>query len=106
MIYQVNLRVEKPSQPYDIRCDRAHPILGNHVGKGLPRDAACDAFGTWLADNYRNRNPKLLAEIERLRGIHDKYGKLRLFCWCKPQRCHTDAIVRLLMDEEGPCASG
>lgn len=96
MITQHNLRNEKPEHPWDVKCDRSNPVLGNHAGKGLPREAAIKAFTEWLANAYHNKDPKLLADIERLRVIHNKYGKLRLFCWCKPLPCHTDAIVALL----------
>ena len=37
-------------------------------------------------------DPKLRAELERLRGK-------RLGCWCKPAACHGDILVELL---EGP----
>lgn len=54
------------------------------IGKDGTRDEVCDRF-------ERETLPTL--DLEPLRGKH-------LVCWCKPARCHGDAILRAL-DERG-----
>ena len=50
------------------------------IGEHGSRDAVCDRF-------EREVLPTL--DLEPLRGKH-------LVCWCKPARCHGDAILRAL----------
>ncbi len=54
------------------------------IGKDGTRDEVCDRF---------EREILLTLDLEPLRGKH-------LVCWCKPARCHGDAILRAL-DERG-----
>jgi hypothetical protein len=35
-------------------------------------------------------------ELRRLYKIYQQYGKLELFCWCAPKRCHAETIKRFL----------
>ena len=39
---------------------------------------------------------RFTAELERLKKLHVEYGKLRLFCWCAPKRCHAETIKQFL----------
>jgi hypothetical protein len=54
------------------------------IGRDGTRDDVCDRF-------EREVLPTL--DLEPLRGKH-------LVCWCKPARCHGDAILRALQAEE------
>lgn len=38
----------------------------------------------------------ILKELDRLAALYKKHGKLRLFCWCKPEACHGDIIKKYL----------
>lgn len=39
-------------------------------------------------ESYLRNTPKLLAALPELRGKH-------LECWCAPQSCHADVLLRL-----------
>ena len=94
-----NLRREKPWYEWDIRCDRANPILGNHVGKGLPRMEAIDAFEEYINASIADKSQPINSvrqEMNRLYQILVKHQKLNLFCWCTPKPCHTEVIAELL----------
>jgi len=87
-------------EPFDIYIGRPSK-WGNpftHI-KGLPgistktgtlavyevesRDAAVEAYEEWI-----QTQPDLLAALPQLKGMV-------LGCWCAPQRCHGDVLVRL-----------
>ena len=53
------------------------------IGRDGTRDDVCDRF-------EREVLPTL--DLEPLRGKH-------LVCWCKPARCHGDAMLRVLEKE-------
>lgn len=55
------------------------------------RDAAVDAHAAWL-QMHLDRDPDA---IHRLRA--ELAGK-DLVCWCAPQRCHADTLLRLAND--------
>lgn len=80
----VNLRREK----CDVRIDRTSK-WGNQfrIGPDGNRDEVCDKYEAWL-----------LTQIDLLRALEELRGK-DLGCWCAPQRCHGDTLVRFL--EEG-----
>ncbi|KAJ3192711.1 hypothetical protein HK101_006100 [Irineochytrium annulatum] len=62
------------------------------VGPGKNRDKVCDLYRDYLLE-------KLEAEGEDgvfHRALADAKGKA-LGCWCKPERCHGDEIVKIMM---------
>ncbi len=60
-------------------------IWGNPfvLGKDGNRWDVITKYERWLA-----QQPHLLAQLDRLRGRH-------LVCWCTPQPCHGDVLLRL-----------
>ena len=46
---------------------------------------AMAAEGSWIG-----------VELDRLRAIHEKHGKLVLACWCHPKPCHAEVIKEVL----------
>lgn len=46
----------------------------------------------WFNENI----DKIEEELNRLKNIHNTYGKLNLFCWCSPKRCHSETIKNYL----------
>jgi len=44
------------------------------------------------------REPQKLAELARLRAIHEKHGRLTLVCACAPKPCHAEEIRRVLLE--------
>ncbi len=99
MIKIMNLRIVKPSKPYDVHVDRTS-ILGNPfvMINEKDRNSVCDKY----IDHFdkESMNPKNILfekELERLGNIYLKHGKLRLFCWCAPKRCHASTIRDYLL---------
>lgn len=98
MIELCNLRKEKPVHSWDIRVDRS-TVLGNPFKNGS-REEQCDNYQEYF-DNLTTP-PKGLArknvvnELAHLHELHKQYGKLRLFCWCVPLRCHSMTIKAYL----------
>ena len=102
MIETKNLRVEKSRNPWDAKVDRSS-ILGNPFKIGIDgdRDEVCDKQSKYFDKNCEG---KLKKELDRLLEIHKRYGKLRIFCWCEPERCHARKIKSYLderIQEEG-----
>lgn len=93
MITIHNLRQERPQGPTDMAVDRKHPVLGNHIGKGLPtREEQIQAFQRWLEACLELRDPAVRDSMNSLYRTWRRYGRLRLFCWCAPEACHADVI--------------
>jgi hypothetical protein len=97
MVTVKNLRSNKPSQPWDVKVDRSNKILGNTFylkdkNNKEERDQVCNAYAAWLEMVIKKCDMKVIDEIVRLYEIHRKYGKLNLWCWCAPERCHADSI--------------
>lgn len=59
------------------------------------RDYVCDRYYEYFKYEVEN-NIEFQAELKRLYNIHKQYGKLRLFCWCYPKRCHAEVIKNYL----------
>ena len=88
-----NLRKTKPSQPYDFKVDRSSPI-GNpfEMRSEMERDSVCDKYE--LHFNNKNHTVAFTLYLNGLCEAYKKYGKLRLFCWCSPKRCHAETIKK------------
>ncbi len=109
MITIHNLRNEKPTEVYDVIVDRRSP-LGNPSdmkhNENL-RDKVCDDYKEWF--KYVTscwHEGKVVTEwkeqfhfIWRLILLHKEHGKLRLFCWCAPKRCHAETIKKYLEEK-------
>ena len=98
MIEICNLSTNRMRHPWDVRIDRRSG-LGNpyRLRTEWKRDKVCDQYETF----FRNKlSEKWLQEaLQELIEIYKEYGKLRLFCWCAPNRCHGDTIKNYLMKE-------
>jgi hypothetical protein len=97
MIEIKNLRKEKPVRRYDMRVDRSSPV-GNpyriedirYLEDELKRDYVCDRY-----EKEFNRLRQITffeAYLQSLVRIYRRHGRLRLFCWCAPKRCHAETI--------------
>lgn len=93
MIEIKNLRDEKPHESWDFKVDRTTK-LGNPfkmIGESeMERNRVCDFYETNFEKNVS------MADLEHLILAYKKYGKLRLFCWCTPKRCHAETIKRYI----------
>lgn len=101
MIEICNLRCERVEFIYDIRVDRFNRILGNrfYMKSEADRDKVCDLYKVWFDEQIANRNAVVLNELQRIYRIYKQYGKLRLFCWCAPKRCHAETIKAWLEEQ-------
>ena len=92
-----NLRVEKPSAEYQVRVDRTS-VLGNpfYMASEAERDAVCDKYEVYFKNKISLEDNAFMAELRRLYRIAKRYGKLELFCWCAPKRCHAETIKKFL----------
>ena len=92
-----NLRDERPKYPYQIRIDRGHSILANHyyMKSEEERDEVCDKYRDYFAIQAHH-NEAFTNALRELYKIAMKYGKLELYCWCYPKRCHGDTIKKFL----------
>ncbi len=91
MIEICNLRKQKPTEPYDVKVDRTS-ALGNpfYMKNESERDKVCKQYQEWFYEELFDS--VIQAELWLLKDILTKYGKLRLFCWCSPKRCHAETI--------------
>ena len=93
-----NLRDSKPTQPWEVRVDRAS-VLGNtfRMVSEDQRDAVCDQYEEYFNNIVRTKsNEEFMNELRRLYKLAKHYGKLTLFCWCAPKRCHAETIKKFL----------
>jgi hypothetical protein len=77
-------------EEYDVRIDRwtkwGNPFRINVDGT---REEVISAYEKWI-----KAQPHLLAALSELKGK-------RLGCWCKPQACHGDVLVKLINEQVG-----
>ncbi len=98
MIEIMNLRNEKPSKPYDFYIDHRSPVGNPFPMKSeLYRDGVCNEYQVYFDKQLRSPNGiPILQYLEMLIHVYRQYGKLRLFCWCAPKRCHGETIKEYL----------
>ena len=99
MIEICNLRNNKPEFKYDVYIDR-RSVLGNpfKMKKEIDRDLVCDHYENYFNFELRRKNNKIKNELLRLCEMYKKYGKLRLFCWCFPKKCHGETIKYYILN--------
>lgn len=94
----MNLRTCKPQYPYDFICDRRSPVGNQSVlTTESDRDKVCDEYEIHFEEMMQSQNPFSYYIVQILNALL-KYGKVRLFCWCAPKRCHTETIKRYLSE--------
>ena len=94
MIEIMNLRNTKPSEKWDFYADRRSPVGNPYPLKGEneeDRNRVCDSYIKWF-NNAIKHNPAVIEYLALLLSCYRLYGKLRLFCWCAPKRCHAETI--------------
>jgi len=92
-----NIRTEKPTHPWDVKVDRSSYFGNGFVMKNeSERDQVCDLYKQWFYDELYDS--AMQAELSFLNNIIIKYGKLNLFCWCAPKRCHAEVIKDYLVE--------
>lgn len=92
-----NLRNEKPSAEWQVKVDRSS-VLGNpfYMADESKRDEVCDKYAVYFKNKISLEDNAFMTELRRLYRIAKRYGKLELFCWCAPKRCHAETIREFL----------
>jgi hypothetical protein len=74
---------------YDVLIDRTTK-WGNpfKIGKDGTREEVVAKYETWI-----RKHPKLLSCLSELEG------KI-LGCWCKPEACHGDVLIKLIEERK------
>lgn len=102
MIEIKNLRNEKPKELWDFKVDRTTP-LGNPYkpkNKSLEeRNRVCDLVEQNFPEIIKDLQIK--AYLDTLIRAYKQYGKLNLFCWCAPKRCHAETIRNYILKNVG-----
>jgi len=98
MIEIVNIKNAIRTFDYDVFIDR-RTIVGNPfpMKNESERTVVCDRyekyFSNKMINDYGFRN-----FVNKLIEVYKKFGKLRLFCWCSPKRCHGETIKNYIED--------
>lgn len=98
MITIKNLRSSKPKHPWDFKVDRSTPV-GNPYNMKLEtdRDIVCNKYKDWFYNAAHNK--LFFTYLGILSETYKQHGKLNLFCWCAPKRCHAEIIKEALEDD-------
>ena len=97
-----NLRFSKPICAWQVRVDRTS-VLGNpfYMNNEDERNEVCNKYEKYFNNKVLDKNSSFYKELERLISIYNKYGKLELFCWCSPKRCHAETIKKYINTKGG-----
>lgn len=89
--------------------NKHHGQSGIYIGRGSPlgnpfpiqgadtRDIVIAKYEDWLRKQVEQRNPTVLAELERIGDLALTQG-VNLQCFCAPKRCHGDVIKVVLLE--------
>lgn len=89
----INSKDFKPSQPFDTYIDRRSPVENPFILKDeSQRDLVCNKYQEWFEHRLKLKDERFIVHLNTLVDVYKKYGKLRLFCWCAPKRCHGETI--------------
>lgn len=106
-----NLRKNSPQEAWQVRVDRSS-VLGNPflMHDEHERNSVCEEYyryfqgivtNNWAIlreyDVSSSEREEFMQELRRLYKLAKQYGKLELFCWCAPKRCHAETIACFLM---------
>ena len=74
-------------------------ILGNpfRIGRnGESREEVIKKYEKWLEKEIEKKG-LVYQELVKLVNLYRENPNLRLACWCKPQACHGDVIVKAIL---------
>ena len=92
-----NMKTTKPSNAvWDFRVDRTSPV-GNplYMRDESMRDEVCDRYKNYFYGQLES-NAKFKEYLQAMLCALKQYGKLYLYCWCAPKRCHAETIKKWL----------
>ena len=93
-----NLRFNKPCEEWQVRVDRSS-VLGNpfYMASEAQRNEVCDKYDAYFKEKVASGDEAFMNELRRLYKIAKRFGKLELYCWCFPKRCHAETIKKFLL---------
>jgi len=94
-----NMRFVKPKFEWEFRVDRMSPV-GNpfYMNDESQRDIVCDKYESYFQTQLEN-NTHFKKYLQAMLNALKQYGKLYLYCWCAPKRCHAETIKRWLENQ-------
>lgn len=89
--------------PFQVKIDRTS-IYGNPyimpkliLNPDAMRDEVCDRYESYFYAKLKS-DTTFLAAVNHLVDITREYGKIELYCWCAPKRCHGETIKKYILD--------
>lgn len=94
-----NMRFTKPTHEWDFRVDRQSPV-GNpfYMNDENQRDIVCDKYESYFQAQLEY-NTQFKRYLQTMLEALEQYGKLSLYCWCAPKRCHAETIKHWLENQ-------
>lgn len=89
-----NLRNKKElTKVWEVIVDRT-TCLGNpyELKTEDRRNIVCDNYYYYFNKKVMNNDEDIMNTLENIIKIYNIYGKLHLYCWCSPKRCHAETI--------------
>ncbi len=102
MIEIINIRntTFDANDPTHFKIDRQSPI-GNpfNIEHSSQRDKVCDKYEIYFAEEMNKKCSEFTTYINKLVVAYGVHGKLILFCWCSPKRCHGETIRNYILKQ-------
>lgn len=97
MITINNMNDVLPEYEFNVRVDRK-TIFGNpfRINDESERDAMLDQYERYFYERVEN-DIEFKTAVDQLIDVYKKHGRLNLFCWCYPQRCHSETIKKYVL---------
>lgn len=94
-----NMRAANPKAKWEFRVDRMSPV-GNpfYMNDESQRDIVCDKYESYFQTQLEN-NTQFKMYLQTMLTALKQYGKLNLYCWCAPKRCHAETIKSWLENQ-------
>lgn len=93
-----NLRVEKPKEPWDFYIDRRSPVGNPYpLEKEKDRDRVIEDYIDYFNKMVSYNDVSFMGYLTTILKTYEVHGKVNLFCWCFPKRCHGDVIKRWII---------
>jgi len=89
----------RPVYAYDFNIDRRSPISNPYpMGVESMRNDVCDKYEEYFERMLEIHPFKFNAYLDKTIDAYKDFGKLRLFCWCAPKRCHGITIKNYILE--------
>ena len=88
---------------YDLRDDEILIMVDRTSLLGNPypllnekrRNRVCDKYSEYFHEQIKNKNHDFIIELIRIYSLLDSHD-VALGCWCFPQRCHAETILKFI----------